>query len=138
MPKFVFAAVKDGAVLMKAIEAANEEDADELARMITADWLEVDAPVDEADLGGFALASIDDLLAEFRKWTVVAFTDGDYGVHPMVLRVEAKTRGEAWDAAVEKARETMVGTVPEHGGGTLHEADLDGLTEIATFEGWLD
>lgn len=73
-----------------------------------------------------------------KKWTVIAFIDCDYGVHPLTLHVEAKSPGAAWDEAVAKARETCVGTIPAHGGSPLREDDIEAMTEIATFAGWHD
>lgn len=72
-----------------------------------------------------------------RKWTVFAFCDTDYGVHPMVLKVEGRDIAEAWDAAIQQARENEVGTIPAHGGKELTVSDIENMTEVGTYEGWL-
>jgi hypothetical protein len=62
MTTFVFAAAKDGDVLLRAIEAPTYDEAVDLALGLTADWLDHEGPLDESDLGGFEVLSLQALI----------------------------------------------------------------------------
>lgn len=61
MQCFVFASAKDGDLLLSSCDAENLADAIDIALGMTAEWLGIEGPVSESQLGGFAISSLEGL-----------------------------------------------------------------------------
>lgn len=69
-----------------------------------------------------------------KKFTVVAYCDGEQGCFAHWEHVEAPDRGAAWEEFLRKAALSLPGSVSEQG-VPIYRRDLDGLTEVITFYG---